>query len=157
MSDLVALVNNRGASEANVDCVSYPADVEGIFRVPVDVAQALLALPAGFAATHDEQPLENTMTRDFLALDPNGNVQPGAQIEVGSGGRYEADFERYHLWRQAEPRRQLNQRGRCAVAAARLGRSSPGYRRITQNGRAARRLRVPRPSLGGVHPCAEIG
>jgi hypothetical protein len=91
MSDLVRLKSNRGASEANVDCVSYPADVEGIFRVPADVAQALLALPAGFAAAPDEPTLEITMSRDFLALDPNGNVQPGAQIEVGSGGRYEAD------------------------------------------------------------------
>jgi hypothetical protein len=91
--DLVALVNNRGASEANVNCVSYLAGVEGIFHVPADVAQALLALPAGFARADDEQPtLETTMTRDFLALDPAGNPQPHAQLEVGGpSGRYEAD------------------------------------------------------------------
>jgi hypothetical protein len=92
VSDLVALVNNRGASEANVDCVSYAADVEGIFHVPAEVAQALIALPAGFAAAPDEQPpLETSMTRDFLALTPAGEPWPGARFEVGVGGRYEAD------------------------------------------------------------------
>jgi hypothetical protein len=92
MSDLVRLKSNRGASEANVDCISYPADVDGIFHVPADVAQALLALPAGFAAADDEQPhLETTMTRDFLALTPAGEPWPGARFEVGVGGRYVAD------------------------------------------------------------------
>jgi hypothetical protein len=30
-------------------------------------------------------------TRDFLALDTNGNPHSGAQFEVGVGGRYVAD------------------------------------------------------------------
>jgi hypothetical protein len=28
---------------------------------------------------------------DFLALDSNGNAQPGAQFEIGVAGRYVAD------------------------------------------------------------------
>jgi hypothetical protein len=92
MSDLVALKNNRGADEANVHCVSYPRQPDGTFLMPEDVALQLLGVPAGFyRATADDHPLETTMTRDFLALDANGNPQPGAQFEVGVGGRYVAD------------------------------------------------------------------
>jgi hypothetical protein len=51
-------------------------------------------VPAGFAATPDEPTLEIPFmtTRDFLALDANGNAQPGAQFEIGGpNGRYQAD------------------------------------------------------------------
>jgi hypothetical protein len=93
MSDLVALKNNRGSDEANVNGRSFPRQPDGTFRVPEDVALQLLAAPAGFARADDEQPtLEKAMTRDFLALDPAGNPQPSAQFEVGGpGGKYEAD------------------------------------------------------------------
>jgi hypothetical protein len=90
--DLVALVNNRRADEANVNGRSFPRHADRRFYVPADVAQALLALPAGFAAAPDEQPIIGIKQMDFLALDPAGNPQPFAQLEVsGPSGRYQAD------------------------------------------------------------------
>jgi hypothetical protein len=130
--DLVALVNNRGASEANVNCVSYLAGVEGIFHVPADVAQALLALPAGFARADDEQPtLETTMTRDFLALDPAGNPQPHAQLEVGGpSGRYERGAESFRSHAQLRSH---------SFAARRLDRPSR-HRQVNEHERALKSL-----------------
>jgi hypothetical protein len=52
---LVALVNNRGADEANVNGRSFPRHADQRFYVPADVAQALLALPGGFAAAPDDR------------------------------------------------------------------------------------------------------
>jgi hypothetical protein len=85
------LKNNRGADEANVDCVSYPRQADGSFLVPESVALQLLAVPAGFyRAAHDEpQPRNRFM--DFLALTPTGDPAPHAQFHVGVGGRYEAN------------------------------------------------------------------
>ncbi len=77
MSATIALKNTHGSTEANVNCVSYQSDPDGVFHVPEDVALQLLALPAGFALADDEpQPLETTMTRDFLA--PRSERQPAA-------------------------------------------------------------------------------
>jgi hypothetical protein len=82
--DLVALKNNRGADEANVDCVSYPRQPDGTFLMPEDVAQSLLALPAGFyrAAPDDDRPTRQ-MTMDFLGT-------PFMSYEIG-GRRFDAD------------------------------------------------------------------
>jgi hypothetical protein len=85
MSDVV-LKNNRGADEANVNCKSYPRHNDGCFFVPEDVAQALLASPAGFyRPAPDDHPTLETTTMDFLG-------KPSMQYEVG-GRRFEADSD----------------------------------------------------------------
>jgi hypothetical protein len=87
----VRLKSNNGSTEANVDCVSYAADVNGVFHVTSDVARKLLDVPAGFALAPESSPTPRYTYMDFLALDANGNPQPGAQFEVGVGGRHVAD------------------------------------------------------------------
>jgi hypothetical protein len=83
MSDLVALVNNRGADEANVNGRSFPRHADQRFYVPADVAQALLALPGGFAAAPDDDQPARQMTMDFLGT-------PFMNYEIG-GRRFDAD------------------------------------------------------------------
>jgi hypothetical protein len=80
--DLIALKNNRGADTANIENVSYTADVDGVFHVSADVARQLLDVPAGFALAHDE-PQPRITTMDFLGT-------PFMNYEVG-GRRFEAD------------------------------------------------------------------
>jgi hypothetical protein len=78
------LRNSRQSDEANVNCVSYPRQPDGCFYVPEDVAQLLLATPAGFyRVTHDDHLERREMRMDFLA-------QPNMHFEVG-GRRFEAD------------------------------------------------------------------
>ena len=78
------LRNSRGADEANVNCVSYPRQPDGTFLVPEDVAQSLLALPAGFyLAAPDDHPEHGEMKMDFLG-------KPFMLYEVG-GRRFDAD------------------------------------------------------------------
>jgi hypothetical protein len=79
------LRNSHGSDEANVNCVSYPRQPDGTFLVPEDVAQRLLATPAGFyrAAADEQSTLETSM--DFLGT-------PSMHYEVG-GRRFEADAD----------------------------------------------------------------
>jgi hypothetical protein len=78
------LRNSHGADEANVNCVSYPRQQDGTFLVPEDIAQRLLATPAGFyRAAADDHPKHGEMKMDFLGT-------PYMNYEVG-GRRFEAD------------------------------------------------------------------